>query len=111
MCIRDRTNDVLNPREKMIKEEGDKYWENRKGEFTKEKMKNYRDGKYREEMCIRDRVYVGIGGQSLRTVRNVVSSDLEEEAIISEELVNAIGDENVAIPVVDMDKMCIRDRY
>ena len=32
----------------MIKEEGDKYWENRKGEFTKEKMKNYRDGKYRE---------------------------------------------------------------
>ena len=42
------TNDVLNPREEMIKEEGDKYWENRKGEFTKEKMKNYRDGKYRE---------------------------------------------------------------
>ena len=35
MCIRDR-------------EEGDKYWENRKGEFTKEKMKNYRDGEYRE---------------------------------------------------------------
>ena len=32
----------------MIKEEGDKYWENRKGEVTKEKMKNYRDGKYRE---------------------------------------------------------------
>ena len=49
------------------------------------------------------KVYVGIGGQSLRTVRNVVSRDLEEEAIISEELVNAIGDENVAIPVVDMD--------
>ena len=48
-------------------------------------------------------VYVGIGGQSLRTVRNVVSRDLEEEAIISEELVSAIGDENIAIPVVDMD--------
>ena len=46
-------------------------------------------------MCIRDR--------SLRTVRNVVSRDLEEEAIISEELVSAIGDENIAIPVVDMD--------
>ena len=40
------------------------------------------------------KVYVGIGGQSLRTVRNVVSRDLEEEAIISEELVSAIGDEN-----------------
>ena len=50
------------------------------------------------------KVYVGIGGQSLRTVRNVVSQhDLEEEAIISEELVNAIGDERTEIPVVDMD--------
>ena len=49
------------------------------------------------------KVYVGIGGQSLRTVRNVVSRDLEEEAIISEEIVSAIGDENIAIPVVDMD--------
>ena len=49
------------------------------------------------------KVYVGIGGQSLRTVRNVVSRDLEGEAIISEELVSAIGDENIAIPVVDMD--------
>lgn len=49
------------------------------------------------------KVYVGIGGQSLRTIRNVVSRDLEDEAIISEELVSAIGDENIAIPVVDMD--------
>ncbi len=49
------------------------------------------------------KVYVGIGGQSIRTVRNVVSRDLEEEGIISEELVSAIGDENIAIPVVDMD--------
>lgn len=49
------------------------------------------------------KVYVGIGGQSLRTVRNVVSRDLEDEAIISEELVSSIGDENIAIPVVDMD--------
>ena len=49
------------------------------------------------------KVYAGIGGQSLRTVRNVVSRDLEDEAIISEELVSAIGDENIAIPVVDMD--------
>lgn len=49
------------------------------------------------------KVYVGIGGQSLRTIRNVVSRDLEEEAIISEDLVNDIGDENIAIPVIDMD--------
>ena len=49
------------------------------------------------------KVYVGIGGQSLRTVRNVVSRDLNEETIISHELVDAICDENLEIPLVDMD--------
>lgn len=49
------------------------------------------------------KVYVAVGGQSLRTVRNVVSRDLDEDTIISDELVNAIGDENISIPVVDMD--------
>lgn len=49
------------------------------------------------------KVYVGIGGQSLRTVRNVVSRDLNEETIISQELVDAICDENLEIPLVDMD--------
>ena len=49
------------------------------------------------------KVYVGIGGQSLRTVRNVVSRDLNEETIISQELVDAICDENLEIPFVDMD--------
>lgn len=49
------------------------------------------------------KVYVGIGGQSLRTIRNVVSRNLEEGTIISEELVSSIGDENIAIPLIDMD--------
>ena len=49
------------------------------------------------------KVYVGIGGQSLRTVRNVVSRDLNEETIITQELVDAICDENLEIPLVDMD--------
>ena len=49
------------------------------------------------------KVYVGIGGLSLRTVPNVVSRNLNGDTIISEELVNAIGDENIAIPLVDMD--------
>ena len=49
------------------------------------------------------KVYVGIGGQSLRTVRNVVSRDLNEETIISQELVDAICDENLELPLVDMD--------
>lgn len=49
------------------------------------------------------KVYVSIGGQSLRTVRNVVSRDLSQESIISQELVDSICDENLAIPLVDMD--------
>ena len=49
------------------------------------------------------KVYVGIGGQSLRTVRNVVSRNLSEEVIISQELVDSIGDENLEIPLIDMD--------
>lgn len=49
------------------------------------------------------KVYVGMGGQSLRTVRNVVSRDLDEETIISQELVDSICDENLEIPLVDMD--------
>lgn len=40
------TNDVRNPREEIIKEEGDMYWEKRKGEFLKKEC--YRDGKYKE---------------------------------------------------------------
>ncbi|MEG0646761.1 MAG: cell division protein FtsA [Bacteroides sp.] len=49
------------------------------------------------------KVYVGIGGQSLRTVRNVVSRSLSEEVIISQELVDSICDENLEIPLIDMD--------
>ncbi len=48
------------------------------------------------------KVYVGIGGQSLRTVKNAVSRTLEEESIISQELVDSICDENLEIPLADM---------
>ena len=48
------------------------------------------------------KVYVGISGQSLRTVKNTVSRVLEEEGIISQELVDAICDENLEIPLIDM---------
>lgn len=49
------------------------------------------------------KVYVGIGGQSLRTVRNAVSRTLEEdENIISQKLVDAICDENLEVPLADM---------
>lgn len=52
------------------------------------------------------KVYVGISGQSLRTVRNAVSRTLDEESIISQELIDEICDENRNNPLVDM---CILD--
>ena len=52
------------------------------------------------------KVYAGIGGQSLRTVRNAVSRTLDEEGIISNDLVDELNDENLQIPLADM---CILD--
>ena len=52
------------------------------------------------------KVYVGIGGQSLRTVKNTVSRSLEEESIISLDLVDTLNDENREAPLVDM---CVLD--
>jgi len=49
------------------------------------------------------KVYVGVSGQSLRTVKNTVIRHLPDEAIISQELVDEIIDENIQIPLVDMD--------
>lgn len=51
-------------------------------------------------------VYTGIGGQSLRTVANTVSRTLDEESIITNELVDAITDENLETPYADM---CVLD--
>lgn len=48
------------------------------------------------------KVYVGIGGQSLRTVKNAVNRILEEEGIITQELIDSICDENLEIPLADM---------
>ncbi|MDR0938676.1 MAG: cell division protein FtsA [Mediterranea sp.] len=57
----------------------------------------------KELKCSVSKVYVGIGGQSLRTVPGIVTRDLNEETIITEELVSAIGDENLAAPPAGMD--------
>ena len=48
------------------------------------------------------KVYAGIGGQSLRTVRNIVSRTPETE-VISQELIDTLCDENLACPIVDMN--------
>lgn len=49
------------------------------------------------------KVYVGISGQSLRTVKNTVVRHLDEDTIITRELVDAINDENIQIPLIDFD--------
>ena len=49
------------------------------------------------------KVYVGMGGQSLRTVKNAVSRELKEENIISQELIDEICDENLDVPLMDMN--------
>ena len=49
------------------------------------------------------KVYVGIGGQSIRTVKNIVARHLATEEIITDELVESIKDENRQIPLIDMD--------
>lgn len=49
------------------------------------------------------KVYVGIGGQSLRTVGNTVTRHLDDETIISQELIDDIINENIQIPIIDME--------
>lgn len=46
------------------------------------------------------KVYVGIAGQSLRTIRNTEVRHLEEEVKISQELIDALMDSNRAMPIV-----------
>jgi len=49
------------------------------------------------------KVYVGISGQSLHTVKHDVSRDLKDETVISQELIDAICDENRSMVLEDMD--------
>lgn len=49
------------------------------------------------------KVYVGVGGQSLRTVKNTVVRRLEGENEITEQLVAEINDENTAVPLIDLE--------
>lgn len=49
------------------------------------------------------KVYVGIGGQSIRTMKNIVNRHFANEEIITQELVDSIIDENMQVPLTDMD--------
>ena len=46
------------------------------------------------------KVYIGMGGQSLRTIRNTEVRHLEEETKISQELIDSLEDSNRAAPIV-----------
>lgn len=49
------------------------------------------------------KIYVGIGGQSFRSLKNVVSRDLKESIGITEDIVNSICDENREMKLADLD--------
>ena len=49
------------------------------------------------------KVYVGVGGRTLRTIENQVSRTVTGEEKISEDLVFSISDENLAFPYEDFD--------
>ena len=49
------------------------------------------------------RVYIGVGGQSLRTIRNTEVRHLEEETKISQELIDSIMDSNREVPIIDQE--------
>lgn len=49
------------------------------------------------------KVYVGISGKSLKTIKNVITKDLGEERKINQELLDTLNDENIQVPYVDMD--------
>lgn len=48
-------------------------------------------------------VYVGVGGQSIRSVRNVIQKDLPADTIVSQDLVNEIMDINRGVTYPDYE--------
>lgn len=53
--------------------------------------------------CSIGKVYVGISGQSMHTVKNTIARDLKDETIISQELIDSICDENRSATFNDME--------
>lgn len=48
-------------------------------------------------------VYVGVGGQSIRSVKNVIVKDLPADTIVSQEMVNELMDANRAMSYPDLE--------
>lgn len=57
----------------------------------------------RQLECSIAKVYVGTGGQSLRTIKNTVNRPMEEEGIISSELVDELYETNREVPISNID--------
>ena len=49
------------------------------------------------------KVYVGISGQSVHSVLNVVNRNLDTETIVDEEIIDSIKEENILTPYSDME--------
>lgn len=99
------TNDAINPRERMIKKEGEKYWENRNEEFRKKKENDYRDGKYKEaKPAIQDsqlhllKRIESICRKHNTSVKIIISPDFHQISISPEDikiLKSVFGSENI----------------
>lgn len=50
-----------------------------------------------------EKVYVGVGGQSIRSVKNVIVKDLPAGTIVSQEIVNELMDQNRSMTYPDLE--------
>ena len=50
-------------------------------------------------------VYVGVGGQSIRSVKNIITKELVPGTVVSQDLINEMMDANHAMPYPDMEIM------
>lgn len=62
---------------------------------------NALEGRLNESIA---KVYVGVSGQSLRSVHNSIAKDvLQEDKIIDQKMLDLLSDENLEIPLIDLD--------
>lgn len=104
--IRDSiTNDAINPRERMIQEEGDKYWEYNQKQFQKSNDRDFRNGKYREADQVIMEAQNGVLEEIEQICRKhntavkiIISPDFNQISLNPTDvkiLKNIFGDENV----------------
>ena len=50
-----------------------------------------------------DRVYVGVGGQSIRSVKNVIIKDLPAETVVTQDMINELMDANRSMTYAEQE--------